>query len=83
MNITLHHIDNGWYKIHASIAGKLAKKSVYGKLPAQGRAIKVTANGSLWWLGRTPTWGKVVWSIHSTEPVKFGPFPLKIKEYNS
>ena len=78
MKIAMKHIDNGWYAIAPSVAGKLAKASPHGRLPKHGYEIKVEYEGKKYWLARTTTWGKTVWSLRLVEPIPYGPFPLKI-----
>ena len=48
------HIDNGFYRISDRLAGKLAKSSPIGRLPADGMESRVTHEGARWWLTRTP-----------------------------
>ena len=54
-------IDTGWYKMSAKRAGRLCDH----KLPRHGYEKRVTYAGYDWWIARTTTVGKQVWSIRA------------------
>jgi hypothetical protein len=59
------HLSHGFYAISNKEAGALVGGAIY--LPRPGYEKLVSYDGKYWWLCRTPSNGKVVWSVREAQ----------------
>ena len=57
------YIDNGFYRIAPSVAGKLVRAVGGNKLPRHGYERLMDYKGHKLILSRTRLWGAMVWSV--------------------